>query len=139
MRKRSLYMVDIDASGNINLEKSVRDVPASDSPMLDALKLLLAGPDPAEKKQGFRSLIPPGTRILGASVKNGVATVNLSDDFLFNSNGAEAYYAALKQLVWTCTEFSNVRQVQILINGQKQQFLAENIPIGNPVGRDSLQ
>jgi hypothetical protein len=138
LRARSLYFVNIDAAGSIDTVKTTRMLPASGTPLIDTLRALFTGPTAEEKKRGATSLIPAGTRVLSATVKDGVANINLSEDFMFNSYGAEAYYASLRQLVMTATEFSSVQKVQILIEGRKVRFLAENIPIGAPLGRDSL-
>jgi hypothetical protein len=137
-RQRTLYFVQIDNSGMIYTMPSSRAVPVSDSPLIDVLKLLFAGPTADERKRSLRSLIPGGTRVLSASVKNGTVTINLSEDFMFNSYGAEAYLAQLRQLVLTATEFSSVKDVQILIEGRRVDFLAENILIRDPISRETL-
>ena len=85
------------------------------------------------------SLIPEGTRLLGASVKNGVATLNFSEEFEFNPVGVEGYIAQLTQLVFTATEFSTVKSVQFLIEGEKKDYLgSEGQWIGSPLARSSF-
>jgi spore germination protein GerM len=137
-RTRTLYFIQVDNSGLIYTAPVTREVPASDSPLIDVLNLLFAGPTQAERSRGLNSLIPEGTRVLSAAVKNGIVTLNLGENFMFNSYGAEGYLAQLRQLVYTACEFSSVRSVQILIEGRKMDFLAENIPIREPIGKDSL-
>ena len=86
------------------------------------------------------SLIPEGTRLLGASVKNGTATLNFNEAFELNQTvGVEGYIAQLMQIVYTATEFSTVRSVQILIEGEKKDYLgSEGQWIGSPLARSSF-
>ncbi|MDR0448242.1 MAG: hypothetical protein LBH07_06195 [Treponema sp.] len=41
-------------------------------------------------------------------------------------------------MVLTATEFNNVKDVQILIDGKRVDYLGEGIWIGSPVGRNML-
>jgi spore germination protein GerM len=108
--------------------------------MLDVLQALLQGPSAEEQRQGLISLIPPGTRILSrtTTVRGNTAYINFSEDFMFNTYGVEGYAAQLRQIVWTVTEFSNVKDVQILVEGRRVDYLGEGIWIGSPIGRDTL-
>jgi spore germination protein GerM len=106
--------------------------------MLDALNALLQGPTAEEQRRGMVSLIPPGSRILSATVRGDTAYISFSEEFQYNTYGVEGYAAQLKQIVWTATEFPNVRTVQILIEGRRVDYLGEGIWIGGPIGRDGL-
>ena len=88
------------------------------------------------------SLIPAGTRLLGASVKNGIATLNFSEEFEFNGISADSYRAQLMQIVYTATEFSTVDSVQFLIEGQRKDYMGSEelqIWIGSPYSRSNFQ
>lgn len=135
MRTQRLYFVSIDPEGRVLRQEVVKDIPKSDSPLSDALAALFAGPSSAEQKKGLISLIPPGTRLLSATVKNGMATLNISDEFRFNQHGIEGYLAQLAQIVFTATTFPTVDTVQFLIDGQKLDYLTEGVWIGTPLGR----
>ena len=132
-RKLTLYFVAIDSDGSIVRKPVVKTVPKTDSPLTDAIKNLLAGPDASDK---VRTLIPSGTKLIGASVKNGIATLNFNEAFVFNQNfGNDGYSAQLQQIVYTATEFSTVNSVQFLIEGEKKDFLVEGLWIGSPLSR----
>ena len=132
-RNLTLYFVAIDSDGSIVRKPVVKTVPKTDSPLTDAIKNLLAGPDVSDK---VRTLIPSGTKLIGASVKNGVATLNFNEAFVFNQNfGNDGYSAQLQQIVYTATEFSTVNSVQFLIEGEKKDFLVEGLWIGSPLSR----
>jgi spore germination protein GerM len=137
-RERVIYFVKIDNSGMVYTSPVKRRVFASDSPLVDALNLLLRGPSDAEQEQGFTSLIPDGVRLQNARITGNTAVISFNENFMFNSYGAEGYIAQLRQIVWTATEFPNVHDVQILIEGRRIDFLGESIRINRPISRDSL-
>jgi len=106
--------------------------------MRDSLNVLLMGPSVEELNRGIINLIPQNTRILSAAIRGDTAYINFSEDFLFNTHGVEGYVAQLRQIVWTVTEFSNVSDVQILIEGRRLDYLGEGIWIGSPISRASF-
>jgi spore germination protein GerM len=97
----------------------------------------MEGPGVDEEAGGLVSLIPGGTRVLSASVRGSTAYISFSEDFQYNIYGVEGYAGALRQILWTATEFSNVKDVQILIEGRRVDYLGEGIWIGSPIGRDT--
>jgi hypothetical protein len=135
-RERGLYFMRVDRDGTIVRTRISRTFPGSDSPMLDALQALLRGP-PTEEKD-LVSLIPQGTKILNATVRGSTAYISFSEEFQYNTYGVEGYAAQLRQIVWTATEFSNVKDVQILIEGRRVDYLGESVWIGSPISRDGL-
>lgn len=135
----TLYFITVDSDGSVIRKQIKRSLAKSDSPLTDSINTLLKGPDLAEQQKGIMTLIPEGTKLLGASVKNGTATLNFNDNFEFNSIGVEGYIAQLMQIVYTATEFSTVRNVQILIEGEKKDYLgSEGQWIGSPLARSSF-
>jgi hypothetical protein len=137
-RDRNLYFTQVSADGAIIRSRVGRKIALSDSPMQDSLRILLAGPSAEEKRRGMVSLIPPNTRVLSATVRGSTAYISFSEDFQYNTYGVEGYAAQLSQIVWTVTEFPNVRDVQILIEGRRVDYLGEGIWIGSPINRESL-
>lgn len=128
----------IDADGAISRAASVRSLPVSDSPMTDAITALLAGPTAEETKKGYTSLIPKGTRLLSALRRGSTAYLSFSEDFQFNTYGAPGYIAQLQQVLWTATEFPEVEDVQILIEGRIVNYLGAEVPIGAPLKRSAF-
>jgi spore germination protein GerM len=106
--------------------------------MQDSLNALLAGPSAEEKRRGLLSLIPANTRILSATVRGSTAYISFSEEFQYNTYGVEGYAAQLNQIVWTVTEFPNIQDVQILIEGRRVDYLGEGIWIGSPIRRGAL-
>lgn len=137
-RERAVYFTQIDRDGQILQSRVTRRIPVSDSPMMDVLNLLFTGPSADELNRGILNLIPANTRILSATVRGNTAYISFSEDFMFNTFGVEGYIAQLRQIVWTVTEFQNVRDVQILIEGRRLDYLGEGIWIGSPINRQSF-
>lgn len=135
-----LYFVEIDADGSINRKMIKRKIAKNDSPLTTAIKAVIAGPDTTKSEErDCISLIPNGTKLLGARVSDGVAYLDFNDSFEFNTNGVEGYTAQLMQIVYTATTFSTVNSVQFLIEGQKKEYLgSEGQWIGSPLSRTSF-
>jgi hypothetical protein len=83
---------------------------------LDAMRQLIAGPTPAERRKGFRTYMPTRTRVLNMKVANSVATVDLNERFASGSD-RDNLLARLSQLVRTLTGLEGVKAVQLLENG----------------------
>jgi germination protein M len=137
-RDRAIYFANVGSDGQILHSKVTRKIPVSDSPMQDTLNIMLAGPTSEELSRGLLNLIPKNTRILSATVRGNTAYISFSEDFLFNTFGVEGYVAQLRQIVWTVTEFQNVKDVQILVEGRRMDYLGEGIWIGSPISRQSF-
>ncbi len=138
-RTATLFFVSIDSDGRVLRKEVTRQVPRTNSPLTETLTALFAGTTSAESSKNLRTLIPAGTRLLSASVKDGVATLNLSEEFQFNQYGIEGYLGQLAQVVFTATAFPTVSSVQILIEGQRREYLgAEGVWIGTPLSREKF-
>lgn len=134
-----ICFVAIDSDGPV-IRKEVNRQVAKDSPLTESLNSLLTGPSAMESKTGCRTLIPAGTKLYSAVVKNGTATLNFSEEFEFNTYGVEGYLGQLMQIVYTATNFSTVQNVQILIEGEKKEYLgSEGVWIGSPLSRASFR
>ena len=134
-----LCFVSIDNDGSVSRKQISRTITKNDSPLTGNIQLLLSGPNASERSKGCRSLIPDGTRLLSASVRDGVALLNFSEEFEYNRVGVEGYLGQLMQIVYTATEFSTVNSVQFLIDGQKKEYLgSEGVWIGSPLSRSSF-
>lgn len=139
IRNAKLYFIDVGESGSITLGPVVRQVRFVDSPLTETLKALLSGMLPSELNRELITLIPDDTEILSVRVDDGVAYISFNDSFRFNSLGREGYEAQLKQIVYTATEFPTVSSVQILIEGERYDYLGgEGVFIGQPLTRNSF-
>ncbi|WP_319560861.1 GerMN domain-containing protein [Marispirochaeta sp.] len=138
LRRATLYFVFHDGTSG-ELRRVVRPIYYTDSPLTDTLKALLEGPSSSELNQNLLSLVPGEAKIKSVAVKDGIAYIDMTEAFRFNTFGYEGAVLQLKQLIYTATEFPTVDRVQFLIEGVKQQYLnPEGLYIGKPLGREDL-
>ena len=134
-----LCFVYISPEGAVMRQMVKRTVPKNDSPLTTAINLILRGPDTTlSSEKNLTSLIPSGTKLLGAKVQDGIAYLNFSSEFERNSFGVDGYNAQLMQVVYTASAFSTVNSVQFLIEGEKLAYLSEGIWIGSPLSKNSF-
>ncbi len=112
-----------------------RRVEKTTMPATAAMKALLAGPSDTEQDAGLGSAVPADTRLLGLSIDDGIARVDLSSDF--GSGGDSlSMRARVAQVVYTMTRFRTVRAVEFLIEGTPVETLdGEDVPIDGPQRR----
>jgi len=100
-----------------------------------ALRALLAGPSPDERRQGMTSEIPAGTALRSVRVDGTTLTVDLSSNFA-SGGGSTSMLARLSQIVYTATQFPQIPQVRLLLDGQRVQALGgEGVLIEDPLRR----
>lgn len=81
-----------------------------------AMEALLAGPDDLESELGMTSAVPDGTRLLGLTITDGTATVDLSSEFA-SGGGSLSMQLRVAQVVYTLTSFDTVERVTIRLDG----------------------
>ena len=100
-----------------------------------ATRALLEGPTNAEKQAGMVSCIPEGTTFLGLDIADGVATVDLSQEYS-SGGGSLSMFMRLAQVVFTLTQFPTVEGVNFKLDGQPIDVLGgEGIIIDHPMTR----
>ena len=126
------YYVLAGEIGVEGLVPTLRDVPATEAVARAAMELLLAG-DNLDAR--LSTAIPGGTRLLGLSIKDGSATVDLSREFESGGGSASAFYR-LGQVVYTLTQFPTVQVVLFQVEGRTvTTFGSEGIVLGGPQSR----
>jgi germination protein M len=130
------YFVLGGEPGSAGLVPVLREVPETSAVATAAMTAVLAGPTANEAgERTITSAIPTGTRLLGITIKNGIATVDLSTEFDSGGGTASMHYR-LAQVVYTLTQFSSVKSVVFQIEGETVTvFGSEGIVLAGPVGR----
>lgn len=78
--------------------------------------MVKGGPVESMLPSGFSAILPAGTKVLGMTIKDGVATVDFSNEFAtYDPKDEKRIMDAVSRAL---TEFSNVKNVQIWINGK---------------------
>lgn len=117
-----------------------RTIPYTKAVATATMQELIAGPTAAELKTwpALSSAIPGGTKLLGISVANGVARVDLSKEFE-SGGGTFSVTARLAQVVYTLEQFPTVDAVEFYIEGRRVEvFSGEGIMLDGPQRLDDF-
>lgn len=131
------YFLTTTADGGIAMIPVLREVPETRAVAAAAMTALLAGPSETETaaSPALHTSIPEGTKLLGISITNGVATVNLSREFE-SGGGSASIFGRLAQVAYTLTQFSTVGSVLFQLDGAPvTTFSGEGVILDHPVGR----
>ncbi len=86
-------------------------------------------------KQGY-NVVPKGTKLLNYSQDKGIATVDLSQEFIKNSSGGSiSQTMAIYSIVSSLTEFENIKSVLFLIEGKSVEDFS-HYEFNKPFSRD---
>ena len=131
---RAYYILD-GAPGVEGVAPTLRVVPKSAGVARAAMNALLEPEQVLDQYGQLSTAIPAGSKLLGISIKNGVATADLSSEFESGGGSASAGYR-LAQVVYTLTQFSTVRAVLFQVEGRTvTTFGPEGIVLDGPQSR----
>ncbi|PWU22857.1 MAG: hypothetical protein C5B48_09615 [Candidatus Rokuibacteriota bacterium] len=117
------------------LAPALRTHPATPRVATAALRSLAAGPTAGERAAGLVSAMPAATRLLGISITDGVATVDLTSAYESGGN-ARSLQLRLAQVVYTLTQFPTVRAVRFQLDGSPVSVVSgTGAAAARPVGR----
>ncbi len=105
---------------------------STESEIREVLTFLIKGP----RDTNLGKTLPDGTRVVDVSVKGGTAFVNFSSEIMKNHpGGSSGELQTIYSIVDTITlNFPDVKDVQILVDGKKEDTLAGHIDISLPLG-----
>lgn len=104
-----------------------------------AVAALLEGPTTQEQAEGFRSAIPSVARLLSVTIEDGVAFVDLAEEFQ-GPAPPEEVLLRIAQVVWTLVDLPGVSGVRFSIDGAPILVPTQDAPaVDRPVtGSDYL-
>lgn len=70
---------------------------------------------------GFKGLLPIGTKVIDASLKEGILRINLSKEF--NNIKINKEEKAIEAITYTLTSIEGVDKIEILVEGEKLEYL----------------
>jgi spore germination protein GerM len=113
------------AQGNqVQLADVARPIPdeVRREPLRFAVTELLKGPRPNEKKQGFYSEIPKGTRLIDINRKKDVVVVNLTKQFA-TGGGSTSMTQRIEELKRTVYSIDSQHQLSLTVEGKPLELL----------------
>lgn len=133
-----IYFCRVSEDGTQKMLTAFRKISSAKS-LESALTALLAGPTNAEESHDIVTNIPENTKLKSIKIDNDIAFLDFSAEFEFNSFGRDSTLLQLKQVVFTATEYSNIKKVQFLIDGEIHTYLGgDGIVIGKPLSRNDF-
>lgn len=104
-----------------------------------ALGKIIEGPEAREVTEnvGLYPPIPAGTRILGLTIRDGLAKIDLSGEAL-NYQSAKEEELMVKSIVYTLTEFNTVDRVQFMFDGKILDTLEFGTRVDQPMARGDI-
>ena len=134
------YFILAGGRGSEGLVPYLFEVPKTQAVATAAMTSLLAGAPP--QRDGYAAIstaIPSGTKLLGLTIRDGVATVDLSGEFASGAGTASSQYR-LAQVVYTLTQFSTVSSVRFMVDGDVVTvFGSEGLVLDGPQARDDFE
>lgn len=119
--KQELYLFD----KNGFVVPQTFELPKVEGIAKQALEYLVQnGPIQALLPNGFQAVLPPDTQILGVNLKDGTIIADFSQEFANYS--PEDEQKVLQAITFTLTQFDNVDNVKIRINGHDQSVMPVN-------------
>ena len=132
----SLYWV----SAGENALGVMREIPYTEAVASATMKELLAGPTDAEKTTwpAISTAIPEGSELLGLTIDDGIAKVDLSEEFE-SGGGTFSVTARLAQVVYTLEQFETIDAVEFYIEGELVEvFSSEGLILDGPQSLDDF-
>jgi len=110
----AVYYVKITAD-DAYLVREVHEVPHTAEAAKASLEELI---NVNPSTSGAERVLPPGTKIRGITVKDGLATVDFSREVLHANVGAAGEALGIQSIVNTLTEFAEIKKVSFLVEGK---------------------
>ena len=99
-----------------------------------ALTQLIKGLSGSEKRRGYLSAVPANLKVRRVRVRNGIAEIDFNAAIGYGAGNI--LVSRLDQIVYTATQFKEVRAVQVTINGRRHSVLgSDGLSIGSPLHR----
>ena len=99
----------------------------------EAISELLAGPNQAEQKKGYRSEIPAGTTLLSFTETPEKIEINLSEEFK-SGGGSRSMKVRFEQVNQTLNQFKSKKNIYLLIENKELLILGgEGLEVQSPI------
>ena len=120
----SLYFNNKDTNILMPEARSIDAKELSKEPYLKLINLLIEGP----KDEKLEKTIPEGTKVNKIEVKNNIAIIDFSKEFIENhEGGAEKESKTIYAIVNTLTQLNEVDGVKIRIDGEENKCFKDNM------------
>lgn len=113
-----------------------RFIPKNANPLFFVTEELLRGPSEKEREAGYFTEIPAGTKLRHIHRQKNTIMADFSKELEEYGGGAAKVQGLLAQIVYTLTDISGAKNVQILVEGKTEAALGgEGYIIDKPLTR----
>ncbi len=113
-----------------------RKIPPKANSLFFAAEELLRGPSDKERKSGYFTEIPAGTKLRQIHKQGNIVIADFSKELEGYGGGAARVQGLLAQIVFTLTDISGAEKVQVLVDGRTETALGgEGYIIDKPLTR----
>lgn len=137
-KKVYTYFLKETQSGKVSFLAVETKVDSNDDTLKSAIEALLKGPSDENKKNGFYTEIPSGTKLLSIKETDKYIIINLNDEFQYGG-GTDSIYNRLKQLIKTVSQAKVSKDIYLYLNGKQADVIGgEGVIIKQPLTQESL-
>lgn len=132
-----VYMLTTDKNGNQFLKPVRRPLKAGEDKLSYAVKLLIAGPNGAERATGVYSEVPQNSHLNSITTYDTKIIIDMASTFAYGG-GSDSLYSRLRQLIKTILANSD-KPVYLYIDGKQANIIGgEGLTISQPLKESSL-
>lgn len=133
VRLRTVYLLDYQGR---YLVPYLLGIPPVEGVAKEVLARLVDSPENRVALSGtdFGLPLPEGTKLLGMTIRDGLAIIDFSPEFLQFRNATHERLA-IDSVLYTMTEFPTVDEVEIWVNGHPLTELPSGLAMSYPVSR----
>lgn len=111
-----IYLLDNnDYLSRTKVSASNKDLISKSTDLIESL--IIDGKKKDIISNGFRALLPSATKILNISLKDGILTIDFSEEF--NNIEGEYEEKIIESLTYTLTSIDGIDKIEILVKGEK--------------------
>ena len=132
-----VYMLTTDKNGNQFLKPVKRPLKAGEDKLTYAVKLLIAGPNGAEKSAGVYTEVPANSHLNSITTYDTRVVIDMASSFAYGG-GSDSLYSRLRQLIKTVLANSD-KPVYLYLDGKQANVVGgEGLTISQPLKENSL-
>lgn len=131
-----LYFSDKTSTNLIVEEREIEYSPNQSNPNSSKAKYIMEQLIIGPKNSELLPTVPSQTKIKDIRIREGICYVDLSKDFVEqHQGGTTGEWLTIESIVNSLTEINEIKKVQFLIEGEKQQDYKGHIDISKPLER----
>lgn len=116
-----IYLAVLDKQYELYLARKTEKIDYTDSPVFAVISFLIN----LKPKDPYLNLIPIGTKLLGAWIKQNILYLDFNKEFLNNKNGLKSIEIQIYQIVNTAMQFKEINGVRFLIEGKSKKYYSD--------------